>query len=86
MEQSTELGKLITAVKSEIANRENHDRHSGAMKDSAAQLRQQLKFYEMGLNKLVPAEWNEIAMTLDPEYTEYIRLCRKFEKRRDGKI
>lgn len=82
MSESIEIGRLVSAVKCEIATLENRDRNSGARIDSAAQMRQQLKFYEMGLNKLVPAEWHDIQMKLDPEYTEYIRLCNKFERRR----
>jgi hypothetical protein len=53
--------------------------YGGRMDDGGASiLEAQVKFFQHGLACRLPPEWEQYKKLLDPEYTEYLRLKRKF--------
>lgn len=46
----------------------------------AAFLREKVRFYKMGMNQEVPKEWLHYMDKMTPEYEEYMRLKKKFER------
>ena len=76
-----EIPKIMDLVLKEANSRENAAAHNGERSDGGATtLRQQVYFYQMGLQGRVPKEWEKYRQQLDPEYQEYLRLKRKFDK------
>lgn len=56
---------------------------AGKMSDNGAEaLRRNVKMFDAGLARNIPAEWERItAPLLDPEWADYQRLRSKFEHR-----
>lgn len=58
--------------------------YGGRMDDGGSQqLRDQVRFYNMGRGGVLPTEWinykKDFEKTIDVEYDEYVRLKKKFE-------
>jgi len=76
-----EIDKEAAKVSEEAALGGNH--HDGG----ASKMRYNLSVYTMGLNKEIPDEWGkyydsfkeDIRVSKDPEYAEFVRLKNKFE-------
>jgi len=56
---------------------------SGSRDDGGASLASltetKVNFYKMGMNRVIPKEWEGYLKKQDPEYDEYLRLKKKFE-------
>lgn len=76
-----EIEKVMEIVLQEADERQRAAGHNGERGDGgASMLRQQVKFYKMGMAGHVPIEWEKYKQKLDPEWKEYLRLKEKFEK------
>jgi hypothetical protein len=52
----------------------------GSFDDGGASvLESQVKFYEYGARGIIPPEWKKYENKLDPEYSKYLELKKKFE-------
>jgi hypothetical protein len=63
---------VCTRIKSVV--HELDDEHN----DRAEDLRKELRFFQYGFVKQPPPEWGRYLQHLDPEWSEYLRLQRKF--------
>jgi len=77
-----DIKKVIALVLKEADGLENDAGWSGSHHDHGARhLRELVKLYEYGMDGKFPPEWDKYTKTLDPEYSEYVRLKNKFEGR-----
>ena len=75
------IDDLIKSVEIEADNREKGTAMRGAMSDDGAgYLREQVKFYKMGMDGVYPREWEKYTKHIDEEYQEYLRLKNKFKE------
>lgn len=76
--------KVIARILAEAQSAETNAGMGGRYDDGgASRLKDQVKFFKYGLICQMPPEWKEHADQItkeeDPEYTEYIRLQKKFK-------
>jgi hypothetical protein len=64
----------------EIILREAIRKEDGGDYRFANTLREQVKFFMYGFTLTVPPEWKQFQDRLDPEYSKYLELKKKFEK------
>ena len=79
------LEKIMQLVLKEANNLREAAGFQGSMSDNGASyLFDQVKFYRYGMLLTVPQEWEryseEAEKIADPEYQEYMRLKRKFDR------
>jgi hypothetical protein len=73
-----EIIKLV--LKSAVKAREDAG-YGGRHDDGGARhIEEQVKFFNYGLARQMPPEWQDFANQFDSEYSEYQRLKKKFEK------
>jgi hypothetical protein len=73
-------GLIKLVLKDAHSKRENAG-YSGAHHDGGASLIEaQVKFYNYGRAGQIPPEWKSLESHLDPEYQDYMRLKKKFDK------
>lgn len=71
--------KIIPLVLQAAKSARDDAGYGGRMDDGGAHvLESQVKFFQYGLSCSLPPEWDQYKKLLDPEYTEYLRLKRKF--------
>lgn len=76
-----DVKKLTEIILKATARKEDDAGYEGGMNDGgASRLREQVKFFMYGFNLVVPPEWREFQVQLDPEYQKYLELKKKFEK------
>lgn len=71
--------KLVLAA----AKKAREDAGYGGRHDDGGEgrMKDQVKFYNYGREGIIPPEWKEHEIKLDPEYAEYQRLQQKFGQR-----
>ena len=75
-----EIEDLIKAVRIEAHEREQNAAYGGRMDDGGSgSLLKEVEFYEKGLRREYPKEWERYSKHIDPEYKEYMRLKNKFD-------
>jgi hypothetical protein len=71
--------KIISIIQREAHDARESAGYNGSMHDGgASRLEEQIRFFEYGLVCTFPPEWEAYKKQIDPEYTEYLRLKRKF--------
>lgn len=77
-----DIEEIIKLVLKDADDKKQRAGYAGAMSDyGASNLRNQVKFYDLGRKGILPTEWEKYANQTDVEYQEYIRLKKKFEDR-----
>jgi hypothetical protein len=77
------FGKVIAMVLRDAENRRTDAGYGGRWDDGgASRLQDQVSFFQYGLARTLPPEWEEYRKQADneadPEYKEYLRLHQKF--------
>lgn len=76
---ATDLDRLFDAIDKEADRRELNAAHAGERGDyGASKLREQVRFFRLGMKGEIPTEWEKYEKLLDPEYAEWQRLNKKF--------
>lgn len=80
-----DIEDIMNLILKDADKREISAGYSGSHSDGgASRLRDQVNFYKAGMNGDIPPEWNEYVKehvkNTDPEYSEFVRLQKKFEK------
>lgn len=76
-----DIQKLINLVLADAKKSREDAGYSGRMDDGgASRLEDQVKFYNYGRNGATPPEWEHYEKQLDPEFQEYQRLKKKFDR------
>lgn len=76
----TSVKDLMNHLELVANNMEKNAGMAGRMDDGGAGIiREQVKYYKMGLNNEFPSEWKQYVKQADPEYDEYLRLKNKFK-------
>jgi hypothetical protein len=74
---------IMQLVLSEADDKESSAAHSGGWGDGGAgTLKDQVRFYKLGMQGKMPEEWKKYEVTLDPEYQKFLELEKKFGKHR----
>lgn len=87
-EKNNYIYKVISKVK-ERADRYGEEAAYGGRFDDGGKSRieEQIRFYKLGMEGEIPEEWEKeykgVLKESDPEYLEYLRLKRKFNKEND---
>jgi uncharacterized protein YihD (DUF1040 family) len=79
-----DVEKLFPIVEAHARQLRDDAGYSGAMNDGGAGIvLAQLKFYKYGRDRVIPPEWSQYAKdyarSVDPDYSEYLRLKEKFK-------
>lgn len=78
-EQKYPISQLKRAVELEAQEREKTAAFNGAYNDGgAAALRNEVHWYSMGERGEYPKQWEKYNRHIDAEYSEYLRLQKKF--------
>lgn len=78
---SNDIDTIIKIVLEDAKLCETNAGFSGAYDDGGAtRLRDAVKYYKYGCEMIVPPEWKQYLIKLDPEYEKYLELKKKFEK------
>ena len=76
----TDIKKIMDLILKDADKKAEDAGYSGRMDDGgASRLRDQVKFYQLGMNDQIPNDWKKYVKETDPEFSEYIRLKNKFE-------
>lgn len=74
------LDEVIKLVLKSAAKAREDAGYGGRHDDGGAKdIEDQVKFYNYGLARQIPPEWQEFANQFDSEYAEYQRLKKKFD-------
>lgn len=74
------IEKVIELVLREANDLEQAAGFSGSHTDGgASRLRDQVRFYKMGAEGVMPSEWSKYELTLDEDYETWQRLNKKFK-------
>jgi hypothetical protein len=72
--------EIMELILSDAAKIRTNASFSGSWGDGgASDLEKQVRFFKYGMNLALPPEWEHYNQRLDPEYTEFLRLKKKFE-------
>lgn len=79
-----DIADVMELILKDAKNNAENAGYAGRQDDGGArELRAQVKFYRDGMNNVIPQEWfkyvEKIKITSDPEFSNYIRLKKKFE-------
>lgn len=81
MSEKVNINLVMDEVLKDADRLESDAGHAGEYGDrGAAFLREKVRFYKMGMNQEVPIEWVHHMDKMTPEYEEYMRLKKKFER------
>ena len=78
------MDKVFSMILKDAEDRATSAGYSGSWGDGGAEvLRNQVRFYQCGMNGTLPSEWekyfDQVVRESDSEYAEYLRLKKKFE-------
>jgi len=74
--------KLVSIVLARAQSQRESAGLNGDWSDGgASKLETQARFYSMGVQRMIPPEWESYSKEMDPEYDHYLRLKKKFEEK-----